>query len=306
MNENAIVMIDTKSAMANALARYNLVVEYTKQVMKKDKDYGVIPGAGTKPTLLKPGAEKLCNLFELYPVFVPLTTTVDFANNMFYFQYRCDLFNRQTGTQAGSGIGSCNSHEKKYRYRNIPEKKATDYEKSIALRTETKSGKYGEYRVLVIENQDPADLLNTIDKMAQKRALIAATLIACNASEFFTQDIEDMDIIEGEFREAVLVSQPPMPEPIQTEHDALPGTNDGYHFDPAIKPQSVVSLETASAMLNKDGVRYDALSNDKLEWTFRGCEKSLKDPKWDDEKRAELELKRDAAAVVYLSRQAAS
>jgi hypothetical protein len=36
--------------------------------------------------------------------------------------------------------------------------------------------------------------------MAQKRALIAAVLIAVNASEFFTQDVED-------FREAAAPSQ---------------------------------------------------------------------------------------------------
>ena len=33
--------------------------------MVKGEDYGVIPGTGSKPTLLKPGAEKLCVLFKL-------------------------------------------------------------------------------------------------------------------------------------------------------------------------------------------------------------------------------------------------
>lgn len=50
-----------------------------------------------------------------------------------------------------------------------------------------------EYR---LSNDDPADLVNTIQKMGQKRALVAATLLAVNASEFFTQDIEDMDLID--------------------------------------------------------------------------------------------------------------
>ncbi len=45
-----------------------------------------------------------------------------------------------------------------------------------------------EYR---IPNPDIFTLVNTILKMAQKRALVAATLIACDASEFFTQDLED-------------------------------------------------------------------------------------------------------------------
>jgi hypothetical protein len=44
-----------------------------------------------------------------------------------------------------------------------------------------------------IPNPDVADVVNTIQKMAQKRALVAATLIATSASEFFTQDVEDGD-----------------------------------------------------------------------------------------------------------------
>ena len=43
-----------------------------------------------------------------------------------------------------------------------------------------------------IPNPEVADLVNTIQKMAQKRAVVAATLIATSASEFFTQDVEDI------------------------------------------------------------------------------------------------------------------
>ena len=43
-----------------------------------------------------------------------------------------------------------------------------------------------------IVNPDIYSLVNTIDKMAFKRALIAATLIGTNASEHFAQDLEDM------------------------------------------------------------------------------------------------------------------
>jgi hypothetical protein len=45
-----------------------------------------------------------------------------------------------------------------------------------------------------IPNPDVADVVNTIQKMAQKRALVAATLLATSASEFFTQDVEDADL----------------------------------------------------------------------------------------------------------------
>jgi len=44
-----------------------------------------------------------------------------------------------------------------------------------------------------IPNPDGADVVNTVQKMAQKRALVAATLIATSASEFFTQDLEDTE-----------------------------------------------------------------------------------------------------------------
>lgn len=189
-----------------AVSRYNSVVEFTKKVMKRDKDYGVIPGTGTKPTLLKPGAEKLCSLFGLAPKFVIVDKIVDFDGGLFYFHYSCALYRNEQ--HVATGEGSANSKEKKYRYRNVAEKKATEAEKAAALRVETKSGKYGPYKVYVIENAEPFDLINTLQKMAQKRALVAATLIAANASEFFTQDVEDMDFIEGEYVDVVEDEKP--------------------------------------------------------------------------------------------------
>ena len=47
-----------------------------------------------------------------------------------------------------------------------------------------------------VPNEDIFSQVNTILKMAEKRALVAATLVTVNASEFFTQDLEDLDIID--------------------------------------------------------------------------------------------------------------
>jgi hypothetical protein len=201
MTDTAIVQVpNAPLTIQEAMQRYNLIVEFTKMVMKSGKDYGVIPGTGTKPTLLKPGAEKLCSLFRLADRFVPLQQIIDFEKGLFYIQYECQLYDT-AGNLVASGIGSCNSMEKKYRYRNVPEWKASIEDKAVAIRTETRTNKRGQYKTYIIENPEPFDLVNTIDKMAQKRALVAATLIAANASEFFTQDIEDLDIIEGDFEE---------------------------------------------------------------------------------------------------------
>src|ERR671938_678900 len=50
-------------------------------------------------------------------------------------------------------------------------------------------------------NPDIADQVNTIQKIGQKRSLVAAVLIAVNASEFFTQDIEDFPPRAGAARD---------------------------------------------------------------------------------------------------------
>lgn len=47
-----------------------------------------------------------------------------------------------------------------------------------------------------IPNPDVADVINTLQKMAQKRALVAAVLIVTNCSDAFTQDVEDMEAVD--------------------------------------------------------------------------------------------------------------
>lgn len=48
-----------------------------------------------------------------------------------------------------------------------------------------------------VPNEDIAGQINTIQKMSQKRALVGTALLAVNASEFFTQDLEDMEMLDG-------------------------------------------------------------------------------------------------------------
>ncbi len=46
-----------QNAIAQTASHYKVMVAFVKAQMKRDIDYGVIPGT-KKPTLLKPGAEK--------------------------------------------------------------------------------------------------------------------------------------------------------------------------------------------------------------------------------------------------------
>lgn len=196
-----------------AKQRYDDMVRFVHAILRKDIDYGVIPGTD-KPSLLKPGAEKLTTFFGLRPKFICLDRTEDWDKGFFYYRYECQLW--RDDIMIANGEGSCNSLEKKYRWRYVPTFAATAEEKAKALRTEKrKSKKTGKvFEVYVLENDDPFTLVNTLQKMAQKRALIAATLVAVNASEFFTQDIED--IIDAEFTEA------PEPKPKHTQSPKRP------------------------------------------------------------------------------------
>lgn len=215
----AIATVERGTMIQAARDRYNIMVEYVKSMMTEGKDFGKIPGSD-KPTLYKPGAEKLNSLFELYPELVISDKLTDWQTGMFFYQYRCVLRHRRTGEEWGSGLGSCNSLESKYRYRYV----ATDKKPSKAEAEILKAKGIGKWRkqdsgwvwMERIENDQVFDLVNTIDKMAQKRAFVAASLIACNASEFFTQDIEDLGYVEGEYKEmpaqpATIPAEPEQP-----------------------------------------------------------------------------------------------
>lgn len=208
MNEIVVMPIQ------DAIARYNAVLEFTKTVMKAGKDYGVIPGTD-KPTLLKPGAEKLCSLFHFVPEFVMADEVKDFESGLFYFRYICKL--THGGELVATGEGSANNKEKKYRWRSVFANQATEEDKQKG-RLETKKARSGStYQVYVVENTEPFDLINTLQKMAQKRALIAAILIAANASEFYTQDMDDVAYIDADIVDEPAQSEPKAKtEPVKT------------------------------------------------------------------------------------------
>ncbi len=145
-----------------------IVMEAMKTAMVNNMHYGVIPGCGSKPTLLKPGAEKLCLLFGFASQLK--VERDDLPNGHREYGVTCTLINRNTGEVIGEGVGCCSSMESKYRYRN-----------EWVNKVKTK-----------VENENVADQFNTLLKMAKKRALVDAVLTATAASDVFTQDLEDM------------------------------------------------------------------------------------------------------------------
>ena len=222
-----------------------------KEMLMEGVDYGVIPGT-EKPTLLLPGAQKICTFFGYVPHYevrqIEEWTPEKYGEPLFYYDYTCVLLKDRQGV--GEGRGSCNSWESKYRFRwvskDIAERRA-DFaglptrggrisEPVFAIDKAETGGKYGKpmahwqaFRDAIeagtalktkrdkkgggqmdcweidstlyrIPNDGFPDVINTCQKMGQKRAYIAATLSATGASQYFTQDLEDVDLpgVHGE------------------------------------------------------------------------------------------------------------
>jgi len=177
-------------------AQVNLIQEVMQAVMKDGHHYGQIPGAGNKPVLFKAGAEKLLFTFRLSadPEIEDLST-----GDGIRYRVRCKVYDR-TGAYLGAGVGECSSDEEKYRWRAAVCKE--EYDETPEDRRRMKYAKRrdgGTYRIAQVRTT-PADLANTILKMAKKRAQIDAALTVTAASDIFAQDLEDLP---EELREAV-------------------------------------------------------------------------------------------------------
>lgn len=189
------------------IAQVRKVQEVMQALMKDGEHYGVIPGTKSKPTLLKPGAEKLCLLFRLYPEYEIMEQTRD--GDHLTIMVRCVLFHSPTGQRRGSGLGSCSTRESKYAYRK-GDRKCPKCDKETIRKS--KDGGWYCWRKIDgcgatfrdgdqsiegqsvgrVANPDVPDTYNTVLKMGTKRALIAAVLNVTAASDIFTQDLEDL------------------------------------------------------------------------------------------------------------------
>lgn len=165
-------------------------------VMKSGVHYSVIPGTSkkdrdgkelTKPSLLKPGAEKIMMTFRLGcdPEVLDLSSA-DEAR----FRVKVKIFSILTGSLVGYGIGEASSNETKYKWRAAF---GAEFEEADPTRRRVKYYKDGGSTKQV--RQEIADVANTVLKMGKKRALVDGVLTATAASDAFDQDLEDLETI---------------------------------------------------------------------------------------------------------------
>jgi hypothetical protein len=170
---------------ADVLVAQEATRALVKDALKEGRDYGMIPGID-KPSLLKPGAERVSLAFGCSTRFRIVEREVDHDRvvqwvkrkkifegpkearrfvrdeetngtslGLYRYVVECEIVHRESGQVVGACLGTCSSMESKYIDR-------------------------------------PRDTENTILKMAEKRAMVGATLTTFGLSEQFTQDVEDL------------------------------------------------------------------------------------------------------------------
>ena len=194
INEKRVLMV------AEARMRVGLVSELmTRNLLQEGTHYSRkgLFGGNSKPSLLLPGAEVIANALGVnvsvdeqriinngpFPDGAPTTPFI-----MFSYEYVAQL--QATGVSV-TGVGSCNSWEDKYLYRN-------EWVNGKKRRVEVGYGIYSA--------------MNTLQKMASKRAYIDAVKKAASCSDIFTQDLEDLP--------PETVQQAPKPQPRKTQRPA--------------------------------------------------------------------------------------
>jgi len=155
-NMSIVESINVNEAV-QVMNKINQFQQVIKSQLRPKVDFGIIPGTD-KPTLLKPGAEKILMLLGVTSTYELLERVQDYDQGFFAYTVKCEL--SKDGIIITEGLGHCNSRERKFMSQKV----------------------------------DPYTIANTCLKMAKKRAQVDAVLTLASLSDVFTQDIEDMDI----------------------------------------------------------------------------------------------------------------
>jgi len=165
--------------------------ECMRAVLVSGTDYGTIPGMGDKPSLFKPGAEKLIQWFGFGFETVRDEIERDREGTRLGVTYKCTVY-KQLADGRKVTVATCEGYagydeDKFYTPLEAARAKAEAAERRWASKDNRapnpkKWETASEYRAP----------WNSVLKMAQKRALVGAAIDATAAAGLFTQDLEDM------------------------------------------------------------------------------------------------------------------
>jgi hypothetical protein len=193
--------------------------EFFRAVMKPDEDYGPAYKGSKAIILYRGGGDKMCQFLGV--VQRPKVTdkieqwALEGGLPFFHFQLESELVSLRSGQIVAVGMGSCNSREVKYRYRNA-ERKCPECSNAAIIPSkfeDRRTGKKGWYclpgkggcgnkfepedrritqqEVGRIENTEIADLHHTILRVAKKRANGDSIVTISRAIGFMVAGVKD-------------------------------------------------------------------------------------------------------------------
>lgn len=272
------VLAHREPTVDDLVKRSELIQEAMRRAMRDGEHYGVIPGT-QKPTLLKPGAEKLCQLFTLDPEYDTEETWDE--NGHYTVKATCTLYHIPTGNRVASGVGLCTTKEEKYAYRiamlTCPHcgeaaviKGKEEYGGGwVCFRKKGGCGaKFADGDASIetqptgkVDNPYLPDTYNTVLKIACKRALVTGVLNATAASDVFTQDMEDHVQVE------------PVVEFVHTAevHARLEAELTLNHYSDIWHEENI--LDAASRQFGRQITSIDQLSDPEMEQIIQGAQR---------------------------------
>jgi len=216
--DTALETIEDKSVVATAtLEQYQAdrdkMLGFVNDKLQEGVDFGEMYEGAKKPSLLKPGAEKVCILLQIEPVFVA---------------------DRDTWTMMGKQSGHVNlvcyllNQERKLRALKMIKELGKENEATIFKMLAIAEGRGAGYL-----NEKKTTNDNSLIKIVEKRSLVDAVLRVAGLSEMYTQDGED---IQGAGDPPPPQDKPPTithPTEWQDAHDAMIGMMDDndWHGD---------------------------------------------------------------------------
>lgn len=206
------------------------IQEVMNSVMKDKIHYGLIPGCGDKPTLFKPGAEKILSTFKIAvdPIVEDLST-----DKVVRYRVNARGLHMGSGNFVGAGVGECSSAEEKYAWKKSSTPEEWEATSEGDRREKHCKGYDGPNYTIKQIRQNPADIANTVLKMAKKRAQIDLCLTATAASDCFAQDLEDLPegvregVAEGESAPLTKPKAKPAAEKPKSTHQKEDGNGNG-------------------------------------------------------------------------------
>jgi hypothetical protein len=259
--ENVPAISGTAMSVARDLRDQANVLQTAKKtiMLKEGVHYGVIPGCGNKPAMFKVGSEQLLEQFGLSIDVDEIKETRE--PDSIDYRVTIRIFDESDGRRV-IGVGAITSDEEKYRWGFA---RKEEYDSTPEDRRRIKYDREGK-PILQVRAHHKIHM-NTLLKMAIKRATVDGVLRYTAASDIFSQDYDEWDdemIINLIAKDR---DQSTKPAPIKNSYKAPPAKN----YEHNNVPKKMLNADSAKAALNELGLACEikgdfiaARDNDKV------------------------------------------